>query len=313
MYYIIKKIGIGIVLVFTVSILVFSILYMMPGTPIEIMADNKVSEQKQAEMVKAYGYDQPLHIQYIRWMKRIVIDHDFGDSIRYKVPVSDLLKKRIPRSVALCGCSLAIEMLVSIPLGLLCAVKKGKPIDRLTIGTSAIVASIPNYLLCAVLILVFSVLLKWFPISGFGGPQYFVLPIFALTAGTVSDSVRVARSEVLSMLNEKYVTTALAKGLPYEKVLTRHVLRNSLIMITVSVFMSLPWLVAGSVVVEKSFGIPGIGDLLLTSIEIQDFPVVQAVLLIIATLTVVCNIFSDIVVAILDPRIRISIDEGGRQ
>ena len=125
-------------------------------------------------------------------------------------------------------------------------------------------------------------------------------------------SVKAVHICLLEVLNEKYVTTALAPGLPYEKVMFKHVLRNALIMVTVSVFMSLPWLISGAVVTEKIFGIPGMGNLLLNSIVVQDFPVVQAVLLLIAILTVICNLLSDIVIAILDPRIRIAIGGGDK-
>ena len=139
-----------------------------------------------------------------------------------------------------------------------------------------------------------------------------MMAVAALTAGSLAGTLRLTRAEVLEVLNEKYVTTALAKGLPYRTVMFKHVLRNALIMVTVSVFMSLPWLISGAVVTEKIFGIPGMGNLLLNSIVVQDFPVVQAVLLIIAILTVICNLLSDIVIAILDPRIRIAIGGGDK-
>ena len=284
----------------------------MPGNPIEIMTDRKVSAEKRAELVHQYGYDQPLHVQYKMWMKRILIDHDFGNSVRYKVPVKDLMRDRIPRSVKLCGWSLLFEMILALPIGLICAIKKDSFFDRFSVNFTLMLTSMPGFLLGAVLILIFAVSLKWFPISGFDGPQYFVLPVIALTAGSLAGTLRLTRSEVLEVLNEKYVTTATAKGVPYEKVMTKHVLRNALIMVTVSVFMSLPWLISGAVVTEKIFGIPGMGNLLLNSIVVQDFPVVQAVLLVIAILTVICNLLSDIVIAILDPRIRIAIGGGDK-
>ena len=131
-------------------------------------------------------------------------------------------------------------------------------------------------------------------------------------SSTIAGTLRLTRSEVLEVLNEKYVTTAHAKGVPYKKVMVKHVLRNALIMVSVQVFMSIPWLISGAVVTEKIFGIPGMGNLLLNSIVVQDFPVVQAVLLIIAILTVICNLISDIVIALLDPRIRIAMGGGDK-
>lgn len=299
-------------LVFAVTLLVFSLLYMMPGNPIDIITDRKVSAEKRAELVQQYGYDQPLHVQYIRWMKKIVLDRDFGQSVRYKVPVWNLMKDRIPRSVKLCGWSLLIEMLLALPLGLLAAIKKDSFYDRFSVNFTLMLTSMPSFWLGALLILIFAVGLKWFPISGFESARNYVLPVAALTAGSLAGTLRLTRAEVLEVLNEKYVTTALAKGVPYEKVMFKHVLRNALIMVTVSVFMSLPWLISGAVVTEKIFGIPGMGNLLLNSIVVQDFPVVQAVLLLIAILTVICNLLSDIVIAILDPRIRIAIGGGDK-
>ena len=300
------------ILVFAVTLLVFSLLYMMPGNPIDIMTDRKVSAEKRAEMVHQYGFDQPLHVQYFRWMKKIIQDQDFGQSVRYKVPVWNLMKDRIPRSVKLCGWSLLIEMLLALPLGLLAAIKKDSFYDRFSVNFTLMLTSMPSFWLGALLILIFAVGLKWFPISGFESAKNYVLPVAALTAGSLAGTLRLTRAEVLEVLNEKYVTTALAKGVPYEKVMFKHVLRNALIMVTVSVFMSLPWLISGAVVTEKIFGIPGMGNLLLNSIVVQDFPVVQAVLLLIAILTVICNLLSDIVIAILDPRIRIAIGGGDK-
>ncbi|MBQ3662115.1 MAG: ABC transporter permease [Firmicutes bacterium] len=310
--YIVKKLGIGLILVVAVTLLVFSLLYMMPGNPIDIMTDRKVSAEKRAEMVHQYGFDQPLHVQYVRWMKKIILDQDFGQSVRYKVPVWNLMRDRIPRSVKLCGWSLLIEMLLALPLGLLAAIKKDSFYDRFSVNFTLMLTSMPSFWLGALLILIFAVGLKWFPISGFESARNYVLPVAALTAGSLAGTLRLTRAEVLEVLNEKYVTTALAKGLPYERVMFKHVLRNALIMVTVSVFMSLPWLISGAVVTEKIFGIPGMGNLLLNSIVVQDFPVVQAVLLLIAILTVICNLLSDIVIAILDPRIRIAIGGGDK-
>ncbi len=307
-----KKLGIGLILVVAVTLLVFSLLYMMPGNPIDIMTDRKVSAEKRAEMVHQYGFDQPLHVQYVRWMKKIILDQDFGQSVRYKVPVWNLMRDRIPRSVKLCGWSLLIEMLLALPLGLLAAIKKDSFYDRFSVNFTLMLTSMPSFWLGALLILIFAVGLKWFPISGFESARNYVLPVAALTAGSLAGTLRLTRAEVLEVLNEKYVTTALAKGLPYERVMFKHVLRNALIMVTVSVFMSLPWLISGAVVTEKIFGIPGMGNLLLNSIVVQDFPVVQAVLLLIAILTVICNLLSDIVIAILDPRIRIAIGGGDK-
>ena len=263
-------------------------------------------------MAEELGLNDPFLVQYGRWVKNIVFEQDFGNSVRYKEPVIDLMKDRVPRSVKLCGWSLIIEMLIALPLGLMCAIKKDSLFDRITVSGSLLLTAMPSFWLGALLVLVFAVGLKILPISGYEGAEYYILPVFALVSSTIAGTLRLTRSEVLEVLNEKYVTTAHAKGVPYKKVMVKHVLRNALIMVSVQVFMSIPWLISGAVVTEKIFGIPGMGNLLLNSIVVQDFPVVQAVLLIIAILTVICNLISDIVIALLDPRIRIAMGGGDK-
>ena len=277
-----------------------------------MMVDRKVPEAKRAQMAEELGLNDPFLVQYGRWVKNIVFEQDFGNSVRYKTPVIDLMKDRVPRSVKLCGWSLLIEMLIALPLGLMCAIKKDSMFDRITVSGSLLLTAMPSFWLGALLVLVFAVGLKLLPISGYEGAKYYILPIFALVSSTIAGTLRLTRSEVLEVLNEKYVTTAHAKGVPYKKVMLKHVLRNALIMVSVQVFMSIPWLISGAVVTEKIFGIPGMGNLLLNSIVVQDFPVVQAVLLIIAILTVICNLISDIVIALLDPRIRIAMGGGDK-
>lgn len=310
--YLIKRVLQGILLIVAVSMLVFSLLYMMPGNPVDMIVDRKVSVEKKAEIAHEMGYDLPLPQQYARWVKGIVVDHDFGNSTRYKVPVVNLLRDRIPRSLVLCGWSLVIEMLIALPIGLLCAIRKDSFFDRFTVVFTLVLTAMPAFWLGALLILTFGVSLGILPISGYKGAEYLVLPVFALVSASIAGTIRLTKSEVLEVLNEKYVTTATAKGLPRRTVMVKHVLRNALIMVTVQVFMSIPWLISGAVVIEKIFDIPGMGGLLLNSIVVQDFPVVQAVLMIVAALTVVCNLISDVVIGILDPRIRISMGGGDK-
>ena len=310
--YLIKRVLQGVLLVVSVSILVFSLLYMMPGNPVDMVVDRKVSAEKKAEIAHEMGYDRPLVEQYADWVKGIVLERDFGTSTRYKVPVWDMMASRIPNSLILCGWSLVIEMLIALPVGLLCAIKKDSLFDRLTVNFTLVLTAMPAFWLGALLILIFAVWLDILPISGDKSAAYFILPVFSLVASSVAGSIRLTKAEVLEVLNEKYVTTAFAKGLPRRTVMVKHVLRNALIIVTVQVFMSIPWLISGAVVTEKIFNITGMGNLLLNSIVVQDFPVVQAVLLIIAVLTVICNLISDIVIGLLDPRIRIAMGGGDK-
>ncbi len=307
--YIIKRLIQGVLLVIAVSFLVFSLLYMMPGNPIDIMVDAKVSEEKKAEIAHEYGYDQPFLTQYKNWVVDIV-HGDFGMSARYKTEVWDMMKARIPYSLKLCGLSMILELIIALPLGLLCAMRRNSLFDRFTVNFSLLLTAVPSFWLGALFIIIFAVKLRWLPISGFSTWQNYVLPVLTMAVGSLGGTLRITKTEVLEVINEKYVTTAYAKGLPKRTVMIKHVLRNSLILVTTLVFMSIPWVISGAVIIEKIFGFPGMGNLLLNSIIVQDMPVVQAVLLLIAILTVLCNLASDIIMGILDPRIRLSLSGG---
>ena len=299
----------GLLLVVCVSFLVFSLMYMMPGDPIDMVVDRKVSEERKEEIAHEMGYDQPFLTQYKNWVSE-VMHGDFGTSTRYKSDVWDLMGERIPYSLTLCVWSLILELVIALPLGLLCAMKKDGLFDRFTVNLSLLLTAVPSFWLGALFILFFAVQLNLLPISGYSSPENYILPVATTVLAGMGGTLRITKTEVLEVFNEKYVTTAYAKGLPKKTVMIKHVLRNALILVTTLVFMSIPWLISGAVVIEKIFGLPGLGNLLLNSIIVQDIPVVQAVLFLIAILTVVCNLLSDIVMGLLDPRIRLSLSGG---
>lgn len=308
--YIVKKILQGLLMIVTVSILVFSMLHLMPGDPIDLMVDRKVPQAKREAMRMEYGLDKPLPEQYITWAKN-VLHGDLGMSIRTKMPVKSLFAARLPATLKLTGISLLLQILIALPLGLLAAYKKGSIFDRIVMAISLFFAAIPSFWTAVMLILIFSVVLNLLPISGFESAKSFVLPVTSMVLGSIASTLRMTKSEVLDVLREKYVLTAYAKGLPKRTVLVKHVLRNALILVVTLVLMNLPWLLSGAVIIENIFVIPGMGALLTNAILNQDFAVVQAIVLLIAVLTVICNLLSDVINAILDPRIRASY--GGAQ
>ena len=310
--YIIKRLGLGVLLLLCVSFLVFSMLYLMPGDPVTLMAGPLVKVENLEGLRHEYGLDRPLLVQYADWITKILLHGDFGISYKYRIDVWSLIKNSIPISLKLTVTTMLISTIIAIPLGLMCAYKKDSWFDRITVNTSLVFTAIPSFWLAVLLMLVFAVKLKWFPLSGYESWQNYVLPITTGVIGGLASTIRLTKSEALDVLREKFVTTAYAKGLDNKTVLTKHVLRNSLIVITVNVFMSLPWLISGYIIIEKIFGIPGMGNLMVTSIIQQDFNVVQACILIITVLTIICNILSDIVLGILDPRIRISVTGGDK-
>ncbi len=307
--YSIKRLSQGLLLVVTVSFLVFLLLYIMPGDPVDILTGDRVSPEKKAELRVSYGFDKPIYIQYYNWLKK-VLSRDFGNSIRTRQPIMESLKQRIPLTIELCGVAMLVEILISIPLGLLAAYKKDKFIDRFLMTLASVAQVIPNFWLAMLFILLFSVTLKWLPISGYASAKHFILPIASMVFGGAAGIIRMVKTEVLEVFREKYVLTAYAKGLPEGAVILRHVLRNSLILIVILVLMNVPWIISGAVIIENVFVIPGMGSYLTNAIASQDFPVVQACVLIITVLTVLCNLASDLIAALLDPRIRIEISRG---
>ena len=294
----------GIAIVLFVSVLVFAIMQAMPGDPIDLMVDTRVSPERVAELKARWGLDEPPVVQYFYWLGNI-LQGDFGTSVSMKQSVGDLIMQRLPYTLMLTGAALLIEYLISIPLGLLAATRKDKPADKaLTVGT-IVLWSMPQFWLGVLLMFIFSITLGVLPVSGYSGFSSLILPAFTLALPTLAQIFRLTRSEVLDVMRERYVMTANSKGLSSRKVLIKHILRNALIPVTVMFFLSLPWLIGGAVVVENVFAWPGMGQLLWKAISKQDFMVVQGIIFVITVLTVICNLIGDIISGILDPRIRL--------
>jgi peptide/nickel transport system permease protein len=304
--YVIKRISQGILLVIVVSILVFAMLDLMPGDPINIMTDRKVSAEVKEQLRIEYHLNLPLHQRYVIWVKDM-LHGNFGKSIKTKLPVTDMMKARLPVTLKLTLTSLLVERIVAVPIGLLAAYKKDSIFDRIVMDVSLFFTAVPSYWIAVIFMLLFAVRLRILPLSGFSTPLHYVLPVASLVVSGIASTIRMTKTEVLDVLREKYVLTAYAKGLKKKSVLVKHVLRNALILVTIMFFMSVPWVISGAVIIENIFTIPGMGQMLTTGILNQDFPIVQACVFILAILTVVCNLICDIITAVLDPRIRISL------
>lgn len=309
--YVTKRLLQGISLVFVVSIFVFSMLHLMPGDPVDLLADRKVSQEKREEIKAEFGLDKPLHQQYFNWVGN-ALRGDFGESIKTRLSVTEMFKQRIPITLKLTGTALLLQLAIALPIGLIAAYKKDKLFDRIAMALSLFFAAIPSFWVAMLLILIFGVILRILPINGFISIKHYILPVAALVLGGAATTIRMTKTEVLDVMHEKFVLTAYAKGMPKRSVMIKHVLRNAMILVVVMVFMNIPWLISGAVIVENIFVIPGMGGLLTSSILIQDFPVVQACVFIISVLTVVCNLICDVIIAMLDPRIRISMSGGDK-
>lgn len=307
--YVTKKILIGVAVVILVPTLIFLIMQLVPGDPIELMAGERATKEKIEELKRMWGLDKPAYIQYLYWLRNMLTGN-MGYSFVHKQPVAHLIKSRLLYTIILTLPALLLSFIIGIPLGVIAALKRGKFIDNLTMGIVTFFYSMPTYWLGLMLMLVFGLRLGWFPISGIsGGIKSAILPILTYALPSVASSARTARTEMLEVLTEDYIRTAWAKGLPSKRVILLHALRNALIPVTVMFFLSLPWIIGGAVIIETIFAWPGMGSLLYKSIVKQDYPVVQAIVFIIAVLTVVCNIIGDIIAALLDPRIRLEQEE----
>ncbi len=300
--YLLQRLLFAIPVVVGVTGIVFAILFLTPGDPIRTMAGERASEERVQEIRAQLGLDRPWPEQYLRWLGR-AIQGDLGVSIAMKRPVTQLIGEQLPYTLRLTLTALSVGTLLGVILGVAAAVQQGSWLDHLISLTSLFWFSMPGFWLGLMLMLLFGLWLRWTPISGAKGSGALVLPVLTMALPQMGSLARLVRSEMLEVLQEEYIKTAHAKGVHPLWVLYRHALRNALIPVAVLIFLSLPWLLGGAVVVETIFAWRGMGRLMYQALNQKDFPVVQGLLLIIALSTVVANLLGDIVTALLDPRI----------
>lgn len=301
--YITQRLLLAIPVILGVTVIVFAILHLTPGDPVRIMAGVRASEERVQAMRVELGLDRPVAQQYLSWLWRAV-QGDLGSSIAGKRPVAQIIGERLLITLRLAVAALVISILVGIPLGVVAALKQQRGWDHLISFTSLLWFSIPGFWLGLMLMLIFSFWLRWLPISGHQGLSTLILPVLTLALPEIGVLARLMRTEMLEVLHASYIKTARAKGIHPHWVTYRHALRNALVPVAVLIFLSLPWLIGGAVVVETIFAWPGLGRLMVQALSQKDFPVVQGLLLVIALTTVLANLLGDIVTALLDPRIK---------
>ncbi len=300
----------GIFIVLAVTAILFSIMHMMPGDPIQLIDSTRLDAEAVAKLRHKWGLDKPAVVQYLYWLGNL-LRGEMGHSITNGQSVSVLLASRLPFTLQITLLALLLQYLIAVPLGLLAGYYQGSFFDKTVVVITSVLRAIPYFWLGIILIIFFSVYLRLLPVSGYRGWSSLIMPVLTLTLPALADTLRLTRSEVLEVLREKHVITAIAKGLRQKLVVLRHVLRNALVPVTVMFFLSVPWLIGGSVITETIFSWPGMGRLLWKAISAQDFPVVQGIVLIISMLTVVSTTIGDILTGILDPRIRAEL--GGKK
>jgi peptide/nickel transport system permease protein len=287
-----------------VGTLVFFLIHWVPGDPVAVMLGDWASPADEANLRRQLGLDLPIWQQYLAYLSGI-LQGDLGQSLFYQQPVSQLIAQRFPFTAQLAVISLLLAALIAFPLGIWAALRAGRWPDSFSMMVSLVGVSIPNFWLGPMLILLFSIGLAWLPVSGASEPWSWVLPSITLGTALAAILARMLRASLLEVLHEDFVRTALAKGLPRWQVYGRHALRNALLPVVTILGLQLGTLLGGAVITEVVFDWPGLGQLLVDSIQRRDYPVVQACILVISVAYIVVNGLTEVVYAWLDPRIRV--------
>jgi len=284
-----------------VAIAVFLILH-LTGDPAAVMLPPEASAQDFANFRHEYGFDKPVLVQFANFAEH-ALRGDFGASIRHGSPAMSLALERLPATGELASAALLLAMLIAIPAGIIASARRETILDYIVRGISLVGQAAPVYWLGIMLILIFSVTLGWFPTGGQGGWNHLVLPMVTLGAFTTAKLMRITRSGMLDVMRMDYVRTALAKGLSPLNVVVMHTLRNAILPIVTVIGLELGTLLSGAVITETIFSWPGIGRLAVQAIYDRDYPVVEAVVILTATIFVVLNLIVDLTYAAFDPRV----------
>ncbi len=316
--YIIRRILIAIPTLLIISFVIFAVLALAPGDPLAQFALNPAIPESTRELIRIqFGLDQPWPVRYVRWITSL-LRGDWGFSFGTRGPVLDLIWQRLPQTLIVVGTAYLIAVLLAIPIGIISAVKQYSIFDNVATFFAFVGFSVPSFFTGLVLMLVFAINLKWFPIvynttlqvvdwdTFVQQVRQMALPVTVLVVQQTAALTRFMRSSMLDNLNLDYVRTARAKGLSDRMVVLRHVLVNSLIPVVTLIALGIPTIFAGAIITENLFRVNGLGALLITSINNSDTPVVMALTFIFAILTVVFNLIADILYGVLDPRVRYS-------
>lgn len=285
-----------------ISIVTFLLLFVAKD-PARALASPEATTQEIEALRRDLGLDRPLPVQYALWLSN-VLRGDFGISLYSRQPVTSLLPQRIVASAQLAGAALLITIVIGLPLGILAAIKRGSFIDTIATAIAVSGQAMPIFWFGLMLILLFSVQLTWFPVSGRGSWQHLVLPAVTLGYSILPLSMRLTRSAMLDVLSQDYIRTAHAKGLARGKVFLKHAFRNSATPILLALGLQFGALLGGAVVTETVFAWPGIGQLAVIAVTTSDLPVVQAIVLFSAAVVILSNLTADVLVGLADPRVR---------
>jgi peptide/nickel transport system permease protein len=303
--FLLRRLAAALGVVLAVALLTSVLIHLVPGDPVELMLGESATAGDRAALRASLGLDRPPAEQVLAQLARLA-RLDLGESLHSRRPVAQLVAERLPATLELAVAALAVAVALALPLGVLAARRRGGAADGAAMGLALLGLSVPSFWLGPLLILVFSVVLGWTPVSGREGLSSLVLPALTLGTGMAAVLARMLRGSLLETLSEDYVRTARAKGVPEGTVVRRHALRNAALPVVTVFGMQAGALLAGAVITETVFAWPGIGSLLVEAIQRRDYPVVQGCVLLISTGYVLVNALTDLAYAWLDPRVRVA-------
>ncbi|MBI4608272.1 MAG: ABC transporter permease [Candidatus Rokubacteria bacterium] len=300
--YLVQRVLQGALTLLVISLIVF-LLARLSGDPLHIMLPEEATAEDYASAARHWGLDKPLPVQYLTFLGN-ALRGDMGRSIRLRQPTIALVLERLPATLQLAGASIAVSLLIALPIGVLSAVRRDSALDYGGKVIALLGQSMPSFWLGIVLIWVFAVMLGWLPASGRGGPEHYILPAIALGWYQVAAVMRLVRSAMLDVMDSEYVKLARIKGVAERGVVWKHCLRNAAIPPLTYIGFVVAVLLTGSVVIETVFSWPGIGLLAIDAVRYRDYPLVQTIVLIYAAKFVVINLVVDVLYVYIDPRIR---------
>lgn len=302
--FLLRRLGQTLPIALLVATLVFSLIHLIPGDPVEMMLGEGAQRSEVDELRRELGLDRPLMAQYVSFLGGLA-RADLGISLHFRQPVAEILARHYPATLELTLASMAVALLVSLPLGVVAASRRNRWVDHVSRFLALLGVSLPNFWLGPMLILLFAIQFDLFPVSGRGGWLSLVLP--ALTLGTALSGLltRMVRSSVAEELEKPYLVAARARGLDRSLVLRRHALKNASIPVVTIVGLQFGALLTGAIITETIFSWPGLGRLVIQAIRLRDYPLIQGSILAIALTYLLINLITDLVYGMLDPRIRL--------
>lgn len=302
--YILKRLVMCLLVIFCASVVIFTIMYFVPGDPVEIMMGANATVEVKNEMREQLGLNDSFFVQLGRFLYNAFIKFDLGNSYTYNAPIMTEMLSRFPRTLALGISCIIIDVIISLPLGIYAALKQGKWQDTASTIFAMACVSVPDFWFALMLVILFGQKLGWLPTYGIGGIEYYIMPVMAGALAGIGGLLRQTRSGMLDVMRADFVTTARAKGVSEGKVITKHMLPNALIPVITVIGGHFGRCVAGTVIIEQIFSIPGIGTYMLNAVNTRDYPVIRGGVIVLAITTSVVMLLVDLVYALIDPRIK---------